>query len=276
MFYYKNWDKFCCNLKNLGIKVCTAEESLTVAEDTQFVVLKHDVEDKVANAHRLAQIEAKYGFRTTYYVQAYLLDNSNNISLLKDLQRMGHEISYHYDVLDANNGDYDKAEQDFNNKLEKFHSNGFYFNTICQHGNPVKCRVGYTSNRDFFRCNKIRQKYASMVDVVVNYSKSTKHQYKYISDAGYCWKVICEPETNDLNTNAETIKLNGFCGVLDLLNTGESIILSTHPHRWKNTSLAIYAQIVFFRLVRIIALIIKRIPLCNKVMNKFYFLAKKI
>lgn len=275
MFYYKNWDRFCCALKESRIKLCTGGESLRATE--KFIVLKHDVEGSVPNAHKLASIEYKYGICGSYYVQAFLLKDPKNIALLQDMQAMGHEISYHYDVLDAHSGDYDAAQKDFQKYLDEFHYCGFKFKTICQHGNPVKQRIGYSSNRDFFRNEDIRKRYPEFVDMVVNYSKHVHTPYRYISDAGYRWNIITLPETNDLYPDVKNIKVGNFNKLLELvLQSKDSFIISTHPHRWKNTAIEIYTKICVFRIVKIIVTLLRRVPFIETILNKFYFLAKKI
>ncbi len=277
MFYYNNWKKFCEAISKSGIILCTAQESLKLPKDKRFVVLKHDVEAYVPNAHRLASIEHKYGICGSYYVQAYLMSNIKNICLLKEMQEMGHEISYHYDVLDANAGDYDAAAKDFIKNSQTFADNGFKYGTICQHGNPVKKRVGYTSNRDFFRNQKIRSQYPNLVDMVVDYSQHTQHKYRYISDAGYRWNIITLPETNDLYPDVKNVKVGDFKKLLTLVKDTEfSYVISTHPHRWMSTAWKINLKIGFFRIVRCSVMVTRHIPGVNWLLNKFYFLAKII
>lgn len=277
MFYYRNWEMFCETLKQSGFRLCTAEASLHVPVNERFVVLKHDVETRVANAHRLAEIEHRHGICGSYYVQAYLLKDPENVRLLQEMQSWGHEISYHYDVLDAHAGDYDAALKDFNKYLKLFNDCGFHFNTICQHGNPVKNRVGYTSNRDFFRNQDIRGQFPELVDMVVDYSRHITHKYKYISDVSYRWNIITLPETNDLHPEVDNVKIGGFTKLTNLVQTSdECFIISTHPHRWKESAMAIYTKIVMFRVIRAIVMTIKNVPGINTLLNKFYFLAKKI
>lgn len=277
MFYYQNWDKFCAIIKASDFVTCRADESINLSKDVKFIVFKHDVETKVCRALRLAEIEHNHGINGTYYVQAYLLDDPQNVAMLKRLQEMGHEISYHYDVLDANNGNYEKADKDFSDRLGRFNSEGFVFRTICQHGNPVKERIGYNSNRDFFRNTEIKSKYPNLVDMVVNYSEHVKSPYKYVSDAGYMWKHITEPETNDLNPDAETIPIGDFEKLEKfILNANCSIVLSTHPHRWENSAMKINLKIIVFKFVRTTVRSIEKAPIMRKILNKFYFLAKKI
>lgn len=278
MFYYKNWEDFCSWVNNSGIKTCTAEESLSlVGTERKYIILKHDVETNVSHALKLAQIEHDHGIHGSYYIQAYLLESKENIKMLSMIRDMGHEVSYHYDVLDANNGDYIKAEKEFDKWLNLFDSLGFKFKTICQHGNPVKKRIGYSSNRDFFRNEGIKSRHDNLVDIVVNYSEHILDPYIYISDAGYMWKHITEPETNDLNPKSEIIKIGNFHKLRAYISKSDcSVILSTHPHRWMRSRIKIKFKIYIFRVVRSSAKILQRLPLVKTLLNKFYFLAKNI
>lgn len=277
MFYYKNWEKFCLRLRDAGVVLCSAEQSLKLEKGIRFVVLKHDVETSVPNAFKLAEIEHKYGICGSYYVQAYLLDNEDNVHLLQQMQAWGHEISYHYDVLDAHAGDYVAAEEDFIQKSKMFADAGFKYGTICQHGNPVKNRVGYTSNRDFFRHSEIRGRYPQWVDMVVDYSKFAVSKYKYISDAGYRWNVITEPETNDLHPDVKNTRIGGFDRLFTLIEQNDdSFVVSTHPHRWMDKAWKIGLKIAVFRIVRNTVMVARHIPGVEWLLNKFYFLAKKI
>lgn len=277
MFYYKNWDYFCRKLVESGVTLCTAEESLMLKKGTRFVVLKHDVETFVPNAYKLANIEHKYGIKGSYYVQAYLMNDEENVRLLQEMQSWGHEISYHYDVLDAHAGDYEAAEKDFVEKSKVFAKAGLKYGTICQHGNPVKNRGGYTSNRDFFRHKDIRSRYPQWVDMVVDYSKYAVSDYKYISDASYRWNIITEPETNDLHPEVKNTRIGGFDRLFSLIEgSNESFIVSTHPHRWMDKAWKIQTKIAIFRIVRNTVMVARHIPGIEWLLNKFYFLAKKI
>ena len=114
MFIYKEWERFCSNIINLNIKCITAFEALQESKSSNhYVIIKHDVETNVKKALQLAIIEHKYNIKATYYVQSYLIENTENIRLLKKINELGHEVTYHYDVLDSNNGDYKLAETEF-------------------------------------------------------------------------------------------------------------------------------------------------------------------
>jgi hypothetical protein len=113
IFVYRQWDKFCRLLDSKNIHSITAAQVLLNKYNNKYLVLKHDVETAVEKAYRIAKIEHKYGHRGSYYVQAYLLKNKKNITLFKSIQDMGHEVSYHYDVMDQCKGKLDEAIEEF-------------------------------------------------------------------------------------------------------------------------------------------------------------------
>ena len=177
IFEYKNWETFCRQLKDAGIISIPACEVKT--SSGKFLVLKHDVETNVKRAFELAIIENKHGHRGSYYVQAYLMHDKKNLALLRKMKKMGHEISYHYDVMDRCKGDLDKAIEEFVNNKQIFERNGFCLMTVCQHGNPVIERIGYTSNRDFFRSEKVQQLFPDIDDIMVDFKRKSKTEYAY-------------------------------------------------------------------------------------------------
>ena len=274
IFVYKKWDEFCRKLHSSGIHSITARE---VRGDSQkYLVLKHDVETDVAKAYALAAIEEKYGHKGSYYVQAYLLDQPENVEILKKMQAMGHEISYHYDVMDSCKGDLNKAILEFDANKKKFEDNGFELETLCQHGNPIVERVGYTSNRDFFRSSKVQELYPDLCDIMVNFKAIRETDYTYYSDAGRQFKMIYDPLTNDIvNSDDKNISYPDLDGVFSSF-CGENVIVSTHPHRWTKSAVIYGIKTAVFKGIKTVAKILVKIPFMKKLMSKYYYLAKKI
>lgn len=277
MFVYKRWEIFCKELKKRGIQTVSAEDVISKNINKKFVILKHDVETNPQKALKMAKIEYKYDLKGSYYVQAYILKNKKNIKILKEIQQLGHEVSYHHDVMDSNNGDINKAENEFNENIYLFNQNGFNIKTVCQHGNPIINRVGYHSNRDFFRDKNISNKYEDITEIMVNFKDRIGKEYQYISDAGYGWKIISDPENNDIiNSEDKDVRLEVLENVLDEIDKCDRIIISTHPHRWQNNEFNAKMKDSIFTLIKKLAKLGLKIPLTKKIMEKFYFLAKKI
>jgi len=278
IFVFSKWDFFCRNLAKKNILSVRISDILNHTSKQPFLVLKHDVETNVRNAFILASIESKYGHRGTYYVQANLLNNKKNILLLKKMKKMNHEISYHHDVMDSNKGDIVKAIVEFEQKKKTFENNGFSFTSVCQHGNPVMERIGYTSNRDFFRSERVRSTYPQICDVMVNFKEMASTNYNYYSDATKKIQLIFDPLFNDvINSEDNNVLYNDL---VDLLNNGlieeNNSIISIHPHRWAKSKISYYFNDCIFNCVRKIAKLLIKVPFIKKIMSKYYYLAKKI
>lgn len=275
IFEYKRWDDFCKKLHDNGfISIPACEVKKMVGK---YIVLKHDVETDVSRAMELAKIEHRYGHRGTYYVQAYLIKDKKNIKLLKIMQKMGHEISYHYDVMDSNKGNLESAIHEFEENFQNFEKYGFHIVTVCQHGNPVVERIGYTSNRDFFRSQHVQKLYPEVADIMVNYKEKYHTDYLYYSDAGRKFKLIFDPINNDLiNTDDKNITFNNLDDILVEVKKADNIIISTHPHRWTKSAVEYMIKNIIFKVAKGTAKILLHIPGMKKIMGRYYYLAKKI
>ena len=276
-FTYKVWDAFCRDLDQQGKYSVPVREVLGRTAQVPYLVLKHDVETNVARALHIAQIEHKHGHRGTYYVQAYLLDGVENRSMLRQMQDMGHEISYHYDVMDSCKGNIALAMDEFASNVKLFEENGFHIETLCQHGNPVVERVGYTSNRDFFRADAVQAQYPALADVMVDLKIKANTDYLYFSDAGRRFKRIYDPINNDVvNSDDKNIPCDTLAAVMAQVGEGDNAIISIHPHRWCASQLGYAVKTTAFKAIRFTAKLVLTIPFMKKLMGRFYYLAKKI
>ena len=274
IFTYKKWKIFCEKLQKAGIQSIPARE--VTPNCGKYVVLKHDVETNVSSACRMAQIEYDCGHRSSYYVQAYLLENEANVRLLQKMRDMGHEISYHYDVMDSCKGNLEKAIKEFEANYKRFESNGFPIVTVCQHGNPVVERVGYTSNRDFFRSEKVQALYPNVADIMVNYPQKYQTEYLYFSDAGRIFKRIFDPINNDVTPSDEkNTPYKDLDALLGGLSGKVGNIISTHPHRWTASAVKYVIKNAVFKTAKFCAKLLIKIPVMKKLMGRFYYLAKK-
>ncbi len=280
IFTYNYWDGFCKQLHENGVHSITAKQLMHDHPSETYVILKHDVETNVGSALKMAEIEHKWGHSGSYYVQAYLLEEEKNVAMLRKMQEMGHEISYHYDVMDANAGDIPSAITDFSTKCELFEKNGFRLETLCQHGNPVVERNGYASNRDFFRNEKVQELFPSLADIMVDFKQKAEGttDYLYFSDAGRKFKLIYDPINNDLvPSDDKNIPFDTLNELWEYVNEqNANCIISTHPHRWVSSKAKYIIKTTIFKVIRSIAKVMMKIPFMKKFMSKYYYLAKKI
>ncbi len=275
MFVYRKWDWFCRKLANNNKLSVTAADVIK-NKPSSFLILKHDVETNPKKALTLAKIESKYGHRGSYYVQAYILEKKKYIEYLTKIQELGHEVSYHQDVMDQCKGDMVLAEKVFCKCYDLFKRNGFLIQTVCQHGNAVMERKGYNGNRDFFRNKNISKKYCNITEIMVNFrQRCGDSKYLYVSDAGYSWNIIAKPEENDIRKDLKNTPLESIGSIIDLAKDN-SVIVSTHPHRWHAFAIGAWGRQILFTVIKKIAKILFKIPFLRKLMLKHYQLAKKI
>ena len=265
------WNKFCSTIDS--VKCITISEIPNLSKTKSWLAIKHDVETNVQRAFQIATIEARHGIRATYFVQAYLLDD--NIQLLTKIADLGHEVTYHYDVLDANKGDFDKATRDFTEIVSRFEKAGFKISSVCPHGNPLMNREGWSSNKDFFRDTDVARKFSGIFDLVVQGREKIGRDYCYLSDAGYGFKLITDIADND-KSSSKDIPVKNFDDLTTIIMQNDAVVLSTHPHRWSSNSfLASFAKLRFF-VVRKIAFTLAKSSIIRALISKFYFLAKKL
>ena len=230
MFTHRKWEDICKEISS-SKQTITINQILNQPDGQSWIAIKHDIETNVKKALQIAKIEANYNIKATYYIQEDLVDD--NYLLLQEISSLGHEVTYHYDVLDANGGDFEKSIEAFNENIEKFKKYDLEVQTVCPHGNPVMLRNGWSSNKDFFREQKVQNLFPHIMDMVVQLPHKVNYKYTYISDAGYGWKKIVNIENNDIN-NYGDVDIKNYKELKNIIFTSKNLILSTHPHRWES------------------------------------------
>src|SRR5690348_10947644 len=78
-------------------KVVTVQHYLSNGLESPYIILRHDVDRDPQNALAMAKLEAKYGIQSTYY---FRYPKTFNLKAMTQIYNLGHEIGYHYEVLD--------------------------------------------------------------------------------------------------------------------------------------------------------------------------------
>lgn len=277
MSTYKEYIDFCQQICDTGVPVYTVEKACRNIGDlrNQFIIIKHDVEDKPEKALRLSRIENSFGIPATYYVHSFFLRNPGDIAVFREIAGLGHEIGYHYDVLDNNNGDKNKAIQEFRETLSCFADNGFIVKTVCPHGNPLKKRAGYSSNKDFLLDAEIRKLFSDIVDVYITFPDLLDEDYLYITDARYAY-FYRYAKTTRTDATEKLIPLKDTGEIIKMIKDGRSMIISIHSHRFFCSGCITLIRIASYKIARFAAKVLYKTKLGKYIIDKFYFLAKKI
>jgi len=267
MFTYKSWENFCSTLKDMNIRCITVKDVTknVINELNNFVIIKHDIETNVKKALDIATIENKYNVKATYYFQGYLLNENQNVKMMKSIKELGHEIGYHYDVLDENRGDFEKAYDNYINYIKRFKEKGIEIESVCPHGNPVLSRNGWESNASFLSNIIIRNRLSiagyDYIDAIVDIKNKNMNNLKFISDASYSWN------------NGEFYNIDF---VINYLIDNNCIFISTHPHRWSKYPFIPMLRSKIFIATKKVTKILYKNKILKLIFNKYYHLAKKI
>lgn len=188
-------------------------------------IIRHDVDKKPQNALIMARIEQELGIHSTYYFRT--VPDSFNEKIILQIHDMGHEIGFHYEVLDKTKGDYSKAIVLFEREIKQFPCN---IETICMHGNPLTP----WDNRDLW-LNYDYKKFGITGEAYLSLDFS---KIEYFSDTGRTWtdQYSVKDLTNRIECEKKTI--TDTQTLIDHINrASDRICVVTHPQRWNDATI---------------------------------------
>jgi hypothetical protein len=214
------------NMRRSGFKVLTLKEYFRQEPENQaFIILRHDVDRRPENALRMALLESSFGIHATYYFRVQKRNFHKEI--IKRVEALGHEIGYHYEVMDSANGDLELAKRIFGSELSRLRELA-EVSTVCMHGNPFS----RWDNRDFWKhftlpqFNLLGEAYTSIHDA----------QLYYATDTGRGWNRAAY-NLKDTFSDASVGLIPSLANTWELIDlicakTYPKIYLQIHPNRW--------------------------------------------
>jgi len=251
-------------LQQAGYTFYTFEDWCEGKAEGRYVILRHDVDLKVAQSLVVARIEAEMGIRATYYFR--IVPQSNQPEMIRAIAALGHEIGYHYEDLSLFNGDTNKALDHFKTQLTYFRQ--FYpVKTICMHGSPVS----KFDNRDLWKLNDYRE-----LGVVgepyfdlLSSPAALNGDVTYFTDTARMWdggrynvrdkSVISQQSTvSSDQSSVSSSKKNNIHSTFDFIEyinnkpNENGMMITTHPQRWTDKPLPWLQELIFQNIKNII------------------------
>ncbi|MTI83709.1 MAG: hypothetical protein FH756_07350 [Firmicutes bacterium] len=221
-FTLEMYSQICQALK--PYHVLAVVDFLSMKIEKPFTIIRHDVDRCISNALAMAKLESKYGIISTYY---FRYPYTYNKEVMSEINSLGHEIGYHYEVLDKTKGRYQKAIELFKEELEIFRKD-FQVVTICMHGNPLTKWDGRTlwDKYDMQKLGIIGETYVSFRDKNV----------KYLTDTGRTWNNAFQFKDT---LGKKQINVKNSKELVNLLKAKKyhNLYILTHPERWAFNSL---------------------------------------
>lgn len=189
----------------------------------RFVLMRHDVDRWAKNALKTARVEEEFGIRATYYFRTS--KKAFVPEIMQEIEEMGHEVGYHYEVLSTAKGNYEKAIQLFENDVHKFRDI-CNLKTICMHG----AVLSKYDNRDLWKSYDFRD-----FGILGEAYLSAGENLNYFTDTGRGWN-----SRNNVRDFIQSKKEQVFADTTDDLiklaesNEIDNFYISLHPDRWKS------------------------------------------
>lgn len=190
----------------------------------KFAVIRHDVDRMPGNSLATARIESELGIKATYYFRA-----TKKVfipKIMKEIEDLGHEIGYHYEVLSEAAGDYSKAIKLFEHHLSEFRKI-CDISTISMHGRPLS----KFDNRDLWRAHDFR-KFGILGEAYLSAGK----ELNYFSDTGRSWGTkYCLRDF--IPGKTEEISVETTSELIDLIESKKlnNLYILSHPERWSSS-----------------------------------------
>ncbi len=216
--------ELCENVLENGYKVFTVQSYLQKHPESNFVILRHDVDSKPQKALKMAELESQMGISSTYYFRS-----TKSVFIPKIIEKVyakGHEIGYHYEVLSKAQGDFKEAIRLFERELNEF-KKICDIDTICMHGSVLSKYDNRTlwNHYDFRDFGIAGEAYLSMGE-----------NFHYFSDTGWEWSNKHKlrdimPFMRDELPISSTADLTGAM----INNKLNNIYLLVHPGNWADS-----------------------------------------
>ncbi|WP_052747707.1 polysaccharide deacetylase family protein [Geoglobus ahangari] len=195
---------------------------------SKVAIMRHDVDRNPEKALEMAKLEAEMGISSTYYFR--VKPKVFIPEIITEISKLGHEVGYHYEVVDKAKGDLQKAIEIFKKELNEFREI-VEVKTVCMHGNPLTPwdNRDLWKEYDFEKFNIIGEAYLSI-----------KHEdIRYFSDTGRCWsgEYSIKDTINSNSKKEEKLRIKTTDDVIRIIREGvfEQIYIVTHPNRWSTT-----------------------------------------
>lgn len=179
-FTYRAYEEMLRLLRDGGYKFANY---FNWREKGRCVILRHDIDENLAMAHRLASFERDGGVKSTYFViltsDLYNVFSPSNRKLLEGIADFGHEIGLHFD--EAAHPDIVGDEYGIREKIE-------WETRILGEAIGRKVRVVsmHRPSKAILEANLV------IPDIVNSYGRIYFKDFKYLSDSRCRWRESVE------------------------------------------------------------------------------------
>ena len=224
-FTLGKYDELCGALAVEGYVAWTLGDYFTrpaAERPVRLVLLRHDVESSPVQARRMAAVEHARGLAATYCFR--VKRRSYDLSVLRPIAALGHEIGYHYETCSQARGDLPRAVELFHAALRTLRAHA-PVRVASMHGSPMLP----WDNRDIWRVAQP----ADFGLVGEAYRDVDYTAVRYFSDTGRTWHPSRYNVRDRLAAAQEVVAETTDDLIRWLRTPGErQVSILTHAERW--------------------------------------------
>lgn len=223
-FTVNKYKEFCNAISESGYSTLTVNDYFSKNKPHKFIILRHDVDIKPERALKISQVESEFNIKSTFYFR--MIPGVFNPPIIKKIQELGHEIGFHYEVLDKVRGNYEKGIELFKQELAELRKISDV-KTICMHGYPLTP----WKNSDLWKQYDFRQfGITGEAYLSIDYN-----DIFYLSDTGRAWDGE-KYRIKDIiqNTKKKQFDIRITDDLIRFIKEGkiERICILSHPGQW--------------------------------------------
>ncbi len=200
-----------------GYEILRVRDYLERKPAAGYAVLRHDVDRLPGNSLAMALLEADHGVASSYY---FRYPHTFSPEMAAQLEEMGHEVGYHYEVLSKTRGDIAAGVELFGRELEELRRHAEIV-TVCMHGSPLSSHDprGIWAQAKWEDYGLLGEAFLSLDPI------------EYFSDTGRSWGA--KNKLRDLTAGSDH-SVNTTDELMAVLRSGQkpAVHLLVHPERW--------------------------------------------
>jgi len=250
-FTFAKYRELCEVISKAEYTPLTVEKYLSLKDKPEpFVIIRHDVDSQPEYALKMAKLENEFGIASSYYFR--YIESIFLPDLIKKIAGLGHEIGYHYEVLDKARGNHAQAIKIFEKELNEFRRL-YDVKTIAQHGSPLIGTLAAISISGMFTIAKSLIRHEDVFTHWTSRDLWTKYNFKdfgiigeaylsinfdeilYLSDTGRSWNSTRYKIKDFVDDGLHIqIKVKHTDDIIKIIKKRDmNIYILVHANQWK-------------------------------------------
>lgn len=225
-FTLQTYKQLLTSLQKQGFVFLLFNDIKAVNENTKYIILRQDVDNRPQNSLQIARIQSSYGVKGSYYFM--ISQKGFDEKIIREIASLGHEIGYHYNDLVEWNGNFEQAIRSFEKNLKLLRT-VCDVQTICMDGSPLS----KWDNRDLWK----QYNYRDFGIKGEPYFDLDSDEVFYLSDTGRSWNS--KANRRDLmkmkNGAFRNLHYHSTFDIMKAVENGsfpEKTMITFHPQRW--------------------------------------------